>query len=464
MKRILMLLIFGLLPVTCLAQLSTESSWKSLENKDRVFKYCEEYKNFISVARTELQTVKEVQRLAERSGFVRLRDNSPWRPGSKYYDINRDRTICLIVVGKNDLKDGARLIGAHIDSPRLELKARPLYKKQGFAMFQTVYHGGIKKYQWVNIPLMLAGRIDKTDGSTTWIEVGRNPEDPIFLIPDLAPHVDRTYRKRTQRDVIKGEELDPIVGSIPGDSLSVEKQVMEYLTDKYDMSEADFISAELSLLPAMAPRDVGFDRSMIAGYGHDDRLCSFAALKASMAVIKPPYTTITFLVDNEESGSNNNTGATSDYLRGLIHRLLTLEKGEEASEFALRAMLPKVLALSADVSTGIHPTFSGVQESSNASKVGQGVVIKRYGRGNDPNSEFTARFRGVLEGNNIPYQTHTYKVDVGGGGTIGKYMSMENMEVLDCGAPILSMHSPYALASKVDMWSLFRAFKAFYRQ
>ncbi len=461
--RFWMLLLFpGLLQ----AQLSTESNWKLASDRDReaAFAFAEEYKAFMARAKTELFTVKEVVKLAKKHGFRPLRKNSPWQPGAKYYDINRDRTICLIVVGKNSLKSGVRLIGGHIDSPRLELKARPLYQRYGFALFQTLYHGGIKKYQWSNLPLALMGRIDKTDGTTVWVELGNQPGDPVLIVPDLAPHVDRPYRSRSQRDVLKGEELDPIVGSIPDKKGSVEKQVMQLLKARYGIDRADFISAELALVPALAPRDVGFDRGLVAAYGQDDRLCSYIAARASMAVSDPPYTTISFLVDNEESGSNNNTGANSDYLRGLMGRLLQLEMGDRANELHLREVLANTLVLSADVTTGIHPMFSGVQETGNAARLGYGVIIKRYGRGNDPNSEFTARFRRILEENHIPYQTHTYKVDVGGGGTIGNFLSRENMEVLDCGIPLLSMHSPYSISSKIDMWSLYRAFQAFYRQ
>jgi len=237
---------------------------------------------------------------------------------------------------------------------------------------------------------------------------------------------------------------------------------MAYFEKTYGITRADFISAELALVPATRPLDVGFDRGMVAAYGQDDRLCSYAAARACMSVENPPYTTVAFLVDNEESGSNNNTGANSDYLRGLLGELLYLESPEQASEFHLRQVLKKTQVLSADVTTGINPLFPGVQEHKNAAKLGQGVAIKLYGKGNSPNSEFTARFRDILEKEKIPYQTHTYKVDVGGGGTIGYFLSREGMEVLDCGIPLLSMHSTYSLSSKIDLWQLFRAFQAFY--
>ncbi len=461
--RLGVLLIF---PSILSAQLSTKSAWINSDDDGRqaIFRFAEEYKGFMAVAKTELATVRKVIMLAEKDGFTPLKEDSSWRPGAKYYDVNRDRTISLIVVGKRRLSEGVRLIGSHIDSPRLEVKARPLYESHGFAQFQTLYHGGIKKYQWGNVPLALMGRIDKTDGSTVWIDIGNQSGDPVFIIPDLAPHVDREYRSRTNRNVIQGEELDPLVGSIADKDGQVEQQIMTYLKNTYNITRADFISAELALVPAIQPADVGFDRGMIAAYGHDDRVCSYAAVRASLSVAQPPYTTISFLVDNEESGSNNNTGANSDYLRGLLGRLLHLETPEQSSEFHLRQILKKTQVLSADATTGINPLFPGAQEHKNAAKLAQGVAIKIYGRGNSPNSEFTAWFRRILEKEKIPYQTHTYKVDVGGGGTIGGFLSREGMEVLDCGIPLLSMHSTYSVCSKIDLWQLYRAFQAFYKE
>ncbi len=451
-------------PTILFAQLDSKSAWVGLSGDDRtaLHKFADEYKVFLSEAKSELSTVKQIVSLATEKGFMPLDSNSPWRPGAKYLDVNRDRTVSLIVVGKRSLAESVRVIAGHIDSPRLELKAQPLYEKHGFAQFQTLYHGGIKKYQWVNIPLALQGRIDKTDGSTVWVDVGNKPGDPVFIIPDLAPHVDRDFRKRSSRDVIRGEELDPVIGSLPDDEGSVKAAVTAFLESTYNITLADLVSAELALVPAVQPRDVGFDRALIAAYGQDDRACSYVAARASMSVTSPLYTTVSFLADNEESGSNNTTGANSDYLRGLLGRLLYLENPEQSSEYHLRQVLRATQALSADMTVGINPLFPGVVEHGNAAKLSHGVVIKLYGRGNSPNSEFTARFRGLLEKSNVPYQTYTYKVDVGGGGTLGKYLSQELIEVLDCGIPLLSMHSPYSVSSKVDLWNLYRAFQEFY--
>lgn len=464
-KNTKLFLIFSLFPCLVSAQLGTRSSWIDLKDSDRTsaFAFAEDYKAFMAVAKTELTTVKEIVALAEKNGFKPLAENSAWRPGAKYYDVNRDRTICLIVAGKNKMRDGVRIIGSHIDSPRLDLKARPLYEREQFALFQTIYHGGIKKYQWVNVPLALMGRIDKTDGTTTWVNVGNKPGEPVFIIPDLAPHVDRELRSRSASDAIRGEELDPIIGSVPDEVGSVQEQVMRYLETTYKMTRADLVSAELQLVPATPPADVGFDRGLVGAYGQDDRLCSYVAARASFAVADPAFTTISFLVDNEESGSNNNTGANSDYLRGLMGRLLHLEMNGQESEYHLRQIMPKTLVLSADVGHGVNPIFP-IDEMTNTARLGYGVIIKRYGQGNDPNSEFIARVRRIWEDAKIPWQTYTYKVEAGGGGTIGNFLSRENMEVLDCGVPLLSMHSTFDLCSKIDLWWLYRAFEAFYRQ
>jgi len=443
---------------------STESTWMWLsdEEKSKVFIFAEEYMQFISKARTELSTVREVLRLAEQEGFRQWEYGGNWQPGMKFYAVNRGRMLCLVVVGTAPLHEGIHIVGSHIDSPRLELKANPLYEREGMALFQTNYHGGIKQYQWVNIPLALEGRIDLISGEMVWLSLGINRNDPIFIIPDLAPHVDREYRSRSAGEALKYEELDPISGSIPIENASVKHAVLSYLKETYNITSDDFVSAELSVVPAMEPRDLGFDRGLIAAYGQDDNLCTYAAVRASFSVNHPRYTTVTYLTDNEESGSNNNTGAQSDFLRALIGEMAEAEHRQGFSENKVRLILRVAEIISADVTTGINPQFPGVQEKENAGKLGYGVVIKRFGRGNDPNSEFTAKIRRIFERGNIPWHTHTYKVGVGGGGTIGAYLSRENMDVIDIGVPVLSMHSPYEIASKVDIYNLYRAFEAFY--
>ncbi len=431
----------------------------SEEARASAFAFAEEYKTFLDVARTELSTVREVLRFAKEKGYTDLFAAEAVKPGDRLYALNRDRTIALIRIGKAGSGGGVRISGAHIDSPRIDLKGRPLYSAQGFALLQTVYHGGIKKYQWASLPLMLTGRVDRKDGTTVQIEIGAKPDDPVLVIPDLAPHVDRDYRGRKASEVIKGEELDPIVASV-GDKAVVDR-VLELLEETYGVKREDLVSAELSLVPALPPRDVGLDRALIGAYGQDDRLSAFCAYRGLEAAVAPERTAIAFLVDNEETGSGNNTGANSSFLRDMIAHLIETEAGS-FDENDLRRVLRASEVLSADVTTGVNPLFAGVQEAGNAARVGKGVVIKLYGRGNNAHSEFIAQIRAVLDAAAIPWQTHTYKVDIGGGGTIARFLSRENMEVIDVGVPILSMHSVYSLSSKADVWWYYGFMRAFF--
>ncbi|MCJ8267976.1 MAG: hypothetical protein MJK04_01075 [Psychrosphaera sp.] len=444
------------------------SSWLELSSKDKkqMNAYIEDYKTFIHKARTELSFVEETLKLVKANGFKRLTDKSVLKPGARFFDVNRDRAMTLMVIGQKPVSEGLRIVGSHIDSPRIELKGRPLYEKHGFALFQTYVHGGIKNYQWVNVPLALVGRVDKTDGTVVNISIGLNPGDPVLMVPDLAPHVDRDYRKRTNRDVIKKEELDVIIASKPGEDSPVKDEVIAFLKENYDISIKDLVSAELSLVPAMAPRDVGFDRSMVAAYGQDDKLAAYGSVRAVMQQDKPEYTSMAFLVDNEEVGNINNTGAKSTYLTDLIADLLykemNKEQGAKYSDHFLRKALRKTKVVSTDVNPGVNPTWPGVWELGNAPRLGMGVNIKLYGGGFNANSEYIAWTRRYLDDSKIMWQTSTYKGRASGG-TIGSDLSRNNMEVIDFGVPVLSIHSPYAVASKVDVYSLYKAMNAFYQ-
>jgi len=440
-----------------------QSSWLKLSasEKEDVEQYATDYKQFMESAKTELQFVAETIRRVEAAGFEPLTDTSTLTPGARFYDNNRDRAIALIVVGTDDLQNGFRVTGAHIDSPRIELKGRALYDKEDFALFQTNYHGGIKNYQWTSIPLALVGRIDKKDGSTEIISIGNDPGDPIFIIPELSPHVDGDLRDRTNRDVIAAEELDPIVGHIPGED-GVKQIVIDYLQSAYGATLDDLVSAELSLVPAYPPRDVGFDRGLMAIYGQDDRVSGYAAVRAIMDVDTPAQTAIAYLVDNEEVGNVNNTGASSTYLVDLMGRLLYAQLGDDYNEHLLRRARRATKAISSDVNPGINPIWPSVWESGNAPRLGHGVNFKLYGRGFNANSEYTAWIRNVLDEVGVPWQVATYKVGKGGGGTIGGELSDDNMEVIDFGIPLLSIHTPYSISSKVDVYWLYRALHAFY--
>ena len=445
---------------------SGTSSWLDLDasNRDRVEQYVTEYKSFMHEAKTELSFVTEAIKAARAAGFVPLQENSRLTPGAKYYDVNRDRTISLIVIGQEPLVEGFRIVGAHIDSPRLELKPRPVYGREEFALFQTNYHGGIKNYQWTSIPLALMGRVDKKDGTTVQISVGNKQGEPVFVIPELSPHVSAPISGRSARDAITKEELDPLAGHIPMPGKSAVDGVFDFLNSTYGIERDDLVSAELALVPAFAPNDVGFDRGLMAIYGQDDRLCGYDALRAVVDIDTPRYTSIAFLVDNEEVGSVNNTGARSTYLVDLMGRLMYNQMEDDYREHWLRRAIQHSRVVSCDVNPGINPLWPSAWEAGNAPRLGYGVGLKLYGQGFNANSEYIAWIRNVLDEKSIPWQTVTYKVDSGGGGTIGGFLSDDNMEVIDFGVPVLSIHTPYGISSKVDVYQLYRAMMAFWEK
>ncbi len=448
----------------CANDLDCKSSWLDLSQAQRqqVFDYGAAYKIFMDAARTELSFVTTATALAEKNGFKRLTDKSQMKQGRKYYDVNRDRSMALIVVGREDLGAGFNVVGAHIDSPRLELKARPVYDKEGFALFQTTIHGHIKTYQWTNVPLALSGRVDKKDGSTVAIDIGMNEADPIFVVADMSPHTDRGFGDKKVKDQVKHEELDPIMGHIPDETgKEISKQVLALLKAEYGISRADFVSAELALTPAHKSRDLGFDRGLIAAYGQDDRLGAYAGMRAALALGTPQRTAVVYLVDNEEVGNVNNTGARSDYFSNLLARLLHADLGGDYNDLDLRRALSASEMISIDVNPGVNPKNPSGFEKTNAPRLGFGVNLKMYGQGFNANSEFTARIRAMLDENQIPWQTVTYKVGPRGGGTIGGEFSRLDMEVIDFGVPVLSIHTPLSVSSKVDGWNLYRACGAF---
>ncbi|MFN8361228.1 MAG: peptidase M18 [Candidatus Kapaibacterium sp.] len=464
MKILLPFVFFLSLHVSYSQTISKQSAWLTAtpEQRTSISQVNEALKQYLSKARTELTSTREVLSLAKSKGFKEFTDASQVKSGAKLYINNRDRAIALIVVGKNPIVEGSRLIATHHDSPRIDIKARPLYETSGYAMFQTMIYGGIKKYHWANIPLMLLGRIDLKNGKTVDVAIGDSPDEPVLIIPDAAPHADAPLRTRVYTGVFDGEELDPIIGSIPNGKNSVVSQTLSLLSEQLGITEDDFVSAELNLVPATEPRDVGFDRSMTASYGQDDRLCSFVAVQAITNLSTPEFTSIAYVTDNEETGSINNTGAQSSFLTGLYARLTQAQVGANYTDNDTRTSLHSSQVVSADVNDGINPLFPSLSEASNAARLGYGVAIKRYGRSFDANSEFTARIRRILDENTIPWQTASYKVESGGGGTIGGFMSKEDMEVIDIGIPILSMHSTYEVSSKIDVWNLYRFFGAFY--
>jgi len=436
-----------------------KSAWAALKDgeRDRVTKFAEDYKAYLTVARTAETSTREVIRLAKAAGFSEMKDGASVKAGARLYVNGRDRALILVVVGSDPLTSGSRVVGTHHDSPHIDLKARPIEAASGYALFNTIYYGGIKKYQWANRPLALIGRIDTTDGKRIDVSIGLKDGDPVFAIPDNAPHSDKELRDRKYTDVFKGEELDPVAGSIPGTDSSVTAAVLATLSSTYGIREEDFVSAELALVPNAPPADVGVDRGLVGAFGQDDRLSSYCAARAILDLKgTPKRTAVAYLSNFEEEGSVNNTGAGSQFLNSTLAKLVGSQRGADYSDLDLRHALRSSEVISADTNDGINPIFPQTTEPTNAARLGWGVTIKRYGAGFDANSEFVARIRGILDANGIPWQTQTQRVEVGGGGTIGGFLSKEDMEVIDMGVPLLSMHSPFEMSSKVDVWYFYR--------
>lgn len=443
-----------------------KSGWLliSSSQKDEVFRYAEDYKGYLKVARDARTSTHEMLRLARSAGFEEFSRPDQVKPGAKLIFNNRDRALVLAVIGSTPLTEGSRLVGAHQDSPHIDLKARPIYATEGYVLLKTIYYGGIKKYQWANLPMALIGTIVTTDGKAVEVSIGLSPGDPVFVIPDNAPHSDTELRNRTYTEVLKGEELNPVAGSVPDADGSVTAEVLAQLAEKYNIREEDLVSADLALVPAADPRDVGIDRGLVGGYGQDDRLSSYCAVRSILDVRgTPARTALAYLSNFEEVGSVNNTGAGSDFLNSVYAEISHGERGASYNDLDLRHALRNAQVLSADTNDGINPVFPETSEPSNSARLGYGVAIKKYGRGFDGTPEFTARVRSILDANQIPWQTQTPKVDVGGGGTIGGFMSRENMEVVDVGIPLLSMHATFEMSSKVDLWNYYRFMRAFFQ-
>ena len=429
----------------------------TLAERQSVAALGDDTKRFLNLARQNQSAVSEVVRRAQARNFRELTPALHLAPGTRFYVNNRGRALLLGIVGNQGGTHGFRIIGTHIDSPWLELKANPLVEKQGYVLFHVLTHGGLKHYQWVNRPLALTGHIDRRDGSRVEVSIGLQPGDPVFVIPDLAPHVDSPLRARTYTNVISTEEMLPVVGEA-----GVMGQALEQLFKLYAIGPEDFTSAELILTPNEPPADAGLDRALIAAYGQDDRLNSFLATRALLDYPgTPEHTSLAYLTNNEEVGSVNNSGAGSQFLDSVLSRLLAAQLGSGVDEVALHAAKDATEVISVDCNTGINPNFPQVQEPDNAARLGYGVTLKRYGHGFDADSEFIARMRRMLTDQHIPWQTSTYVEGIGGGGTIGLFFSQENMEVVDLGVPLLSMHSPYELSSKVDAWEMVRAMQGF---
>ncbi|MFW5946363.1 MAG: aminopeptidase [Candidatus Natronoplasma sp.] len=455
---------------------SPENVWEKMdeEEKKRVFEFADDYRQFLNSSKTERKAVETTEKILRENGFKAISEYEELEPGDKVYYINRNKSIAGAVVGKKDLTQGVNLVTSHIDAPRLDLKARPLYEDQeaSMALLQTHYYGGIKKYQWVSIPLSIQGRVVKEDGTPIDISIGDEPEDPIFVISDLLPHLSKKKQgERKMKEVIKGEELNIIVAGIPIDEEDIDEKVkikvLQLLNEKYDITEEDFTSAELEIVPAYDSRDVGFDRSMLGGYGHDDRVCAYTSMRALLEFEKPEKTAGFIFFDKEEIGSEGNTGANSELLESFYSELLKKTKAEYTMH-QHRKMLDNSKAISGDVSPAVNPSFKGVHDIQNAASFGKGIAINKFtGSGgkysaNDAHAEYVALVRRAFNQNDVAWQTAELgKVDEGGGGTVAKFLAELNIDVIDAGTPVLGMHAPYELISKSDLYHTFKGYEAF---
>ena len=447
-----------------------KNTWeKYKDNLNEVMEYNEGYKDYISKNKTERACVKDSIRLAKEKGFKPLESFETLKPGDKVYVNNRDKNIALFVIGNKPLTEGMRILGAHIDSPRMDLKQNPLYESEGFVLADTHYYGGVKKYQWVTIPLSLYGVVAKKDGTVVDVVIGEDDNDPVVGISDLLIHLAAEQLDKKAAKVIEGENLDVTLGNMPlvgEEKDAVKANILKLLKDKYDIEEEDFVSAEIEVVPSGKARDYGLDRSMIAGYGHDDRVCAYTSLTAILDMDVCDYTCCTILVDKEEIGSVGATGAQSLFFENTIGEML-VKMGID-SFVQTRLTLSRSKMLSSDVSAGVDPLFVSVNDKKNAAYLGNGIVFNKYtgARGksgsNDASAEYVARIRAIMDESNIHYQTSELgKVDLGGGGTIAYILGNYNMDVIDAGIAVLNMHAPMEVVSKVDVYETYQAYKAF---
>lgn len=456
------------------------NGWKNIssEKMEKVFTMGEEYKKVLDLGKTEREFVELATSFAKECGFIDARLKDTLVPGDKVYYLNRHKNIVLAVIGKEDILKGINYIVSHIDSPRLDLKQNPLYEEFELAYMKTHYYGGIKKYQWASIPLALHGVVVLSNGEKVKVVIGEHEDDPVFTVPDILPHLDRKVQgDRTAREVIKGEELQIIVGSIPTTindeeiKDSVKYAILEKLNDIYGIVEEDFISAELELVPSQKAKDVGLDRSLIGAYGQDDRICAYTSLRAILDMQDvPERTAVCFLADKEETGSDGSTGLQSDFIDYFTADMIFKTK-RIYSDLYLKETLWNSKALSSDVNAGIDPIFKSVHDEQNAPKLGYGVVIVKYtGSGgkygtNDADAEYVGEIRKMLNDNGVLWQTGMLgKVDEGGGGTVAKYLAKKGISTIDIGPALLAMHSPFEISSKLDVFETYRAYKAFYRE
>ena len=453
-----------------------ENGWKvikKMNNMENVMNYSKEYIDFLNKSKTERLCAREIIKLSSNQGFISLEEvmkKGEIKPGDKIYAENKDKGVALFVIGQKDIEQGMKIIASHIDSPRLDLKQNPLYEDDNMAYFKTHYYGGIKKYQWVSMPLALYGVALLHDGTKIDIAIGDDEDDPVFCINDLLPHLSSEQNQKKLHEAIGGEDLNVLIGSIPSDNEdkdAVKYNMLKLLNNKYNITEEDFLSAEIEVVPAGKAKDLGLDKSMVISYGQDDRVCAFAGVKAIFETENPEYTAVTLCVDKEETGSYGNTGMHSRFFENTVAELINLQGNY--SDLKIKRAMSKSRVLSGDVNAAYDPNFSSVYEKANSAHMGKGVAIMKYSgsRGksgtSDANAEFVCEIRRIFNKENIVWQTGELgKVDQGGGGTVAYILANYGAEVLDFGVGLLSMHAPYEVASKADIFEMYRGYKAFF--
>lgn len=447
--------------------------WDCIESEEEkeVFETARRYKNFMDRAKIERSGVKEIIRLAREHGFKELDQTEELKPGAKVYCLNHNKNILLAVIGTDTLESGVNVIGSHLDSPRLDVKQNPLYESDGISLLKTHYYGLLKKYQWVAMPLALYGVIVTASGEKIEVSIGDKEDEPVFYISDILPHLGKEQNKKILEEAVTGEDMNLIVGSIPSKvkDMRFKRKVLEILNEKYGIIEEDFLSAELEAVPAGKARDVGFDKSMVAAYGQDDKVCAFTSLEAILNTQDNKKTAIAFFVDKEEIGNVGASGMKSRFFENVLSELILKEKGEY-QDIVLGRLLANSNVLSADVAAAIDPTYPEIVERRNAAELGKGISIVKYtgenGKegANDADAEYIGYVRKIFKENGIVWQTAELgKCDSGGGGTIAYVMAGHNMNVIDVGVLVLSMHAPYELASKADIYMAVKAYKSFYK-
>lgn len=446
-----------------------KSAWKNTDKKI-IMDFGDEYIRFLNMSKTERLCVNYSKKLAESAGFEKLEDTSALKAGSKVYAINRGKNIALVKIGTEPITNGVNIVAAHIDSPRIDLKPHPVSERDKLAVFETHYYGGIRKYHWVATPLSLIGTVITASGNAVEINIGEGEGDPVFTITDLLPHLAKEQSTKKLSEAFPGEKLDILAGSLPNDDeeKDVKDLILDIFKEKYGIEEDDFISAELELVPAVKACTVGLDLSMIGGYGQDDRVCAFPAVKALFDCGEVARTSICFLVDKEETGSEGNTGTKSRYFENLVAELIEKVNGS-CSSMDLRRTLSRSMCISADVTAAYDPLYGEVFEKSNCAYAGEGIAICKYtGAGgksatSDASAEFMAKIRNIFDSNDVVWQVcELGKVDQGGGGTVAKYLADLDIDTVDIGVPVFSMHSPFEISSKADIYMGYKAYKAFF--